>query len=208
MYPRTLIVGVGGLCCQLRYHYSKWITEPKPVFLDNINNLKEYDGCEVINSFDKLPTDVTYFIIAVANPRNRRYLTDMCKSHGLSEREIGPEDDIYLSDSIFIDENTIIMRGCLFEENSRIGYGSLLNTRVSIHHDSKIGNYVTIAPNSVILGNVDIGDNTFIGAGTIIREKIKIGNNCLIGMGSVVINNIPDNEVWHGNPARFIRKNL
>ena len=36
-------------------------------------------------------------------------------------------------------------------------------------------------------------------------ENLTI-NNSIIGAGSVVTKNVPDNEVWVGNPARFIRK--
>lgn len=55
-------------------------------------------------------------------------------------------------------------------------------------------------------GNVYIGNGTFIGANTIICKDVSIGDNVLIGAGSIVTKNIPDNEVWAGNPARFIRK--
>lgn len=54
--------------------------------------------------------------------------------------------------------------------------------------------------------HVYIGNRVFIGANTIIAKSVTIGNNVLIGAGSVVTKNIPDNEVWAGNPARFIRK--
>ena len=56
------------------------------------------------------------------------------------------------------------------------------------------------------LGDVYIGNNVFIGANTIITKAVTIGNNVLIGAGSIVTKDIPDNEVWAGNPARFIRK--
>ena len=34
---------------------------------------------------------------------------------------------------------------------------------------------------------------------------VSIGNNVVIGAGSVVTKDIPDGEVWAGNPARFIQ---
>lgn len=49
-----------------------------------------------------------------------------------------------------------------------------------------------------------IGDNCFIGVNSIILSGSKIGNNVIIGAGSVVSGKIPDNQVWAGNPARFI----
>lgn len=47
-----------------------------------------------------------------------------------------------------------------------------------------------------------------IGAGSIILGGITIGQNSMIGAGSVVTKNIPPNELWFGNPARFIKKTL
>lgn len=51
---------------------------------------------------------------------------------------------------------------------------------------------------------IKIGNNVFIGAGSIILPGTIIGNNVIIGAGSVVTKNIPDNVVVAGNPAKFI----
>ena len=83
-----------------------------------------------------------------------------------------------------------------------------------------IGNNVTLAPRVHILAhdtstklfldytrvsNVTIGDNVFIGAGTIVLPGVSIGNNVVIGAGSVVSRDIPDNSVAVGNPARVVK---
>ena len=46
----------------------------------------------------------------------------------------------------------------------------------------------------------------FIGANSIILKGVTIGERSIIGAGSVVTKNIPDDEIWAGNPAKFIRK--
>ena len=53
---------------------------------------------------------------------------------------------------------------------------------------------------------VRIGDNTWIGAGTVIVPGVTIGRNVVIGAGSVVTKDIPDNVVAVGNPCRVIRE--
>lgn len=55
------------------------------------------------------------------------------------------------------------------------------------------------------LGDVHIGKGTFIGVGSIICNSVRIGQNSIIGAGSVVTKDIPDNQVWAGNPARYIK---
>ncbi len=56
------------------------------------------------------------------------------------------------------------------------------------------------------VSSVKIGDNVFIGAGSIILPGVIIGDNVIIGAGSIVTHSIPDGEVWCGNPAHFIKK--
>lgn len=82
-----------------------------------------------------------------------------------------------------------------------------------------IGNQVTLAPRVHILahdasmkmflgytkiGQVNIGDNVFIGAGSIILPGVTIGECVVIGAGSVVSKDIPANSIAIGNPAKVI----
>lgn len=53
---------------------------------------------------------------------------------------------------------------------------------------------------------ITIGDDVFIGAHCIILKGITIGNRSIIGAGSVLTKSVPENEIWAGNPAKFIRK--
>jgi acetyltransferase-like isoleucine patch superfamily enzyme len=51
-----------------------------------------------------------------------------------------------------------------------------------------------------------IKNNAFIGAHTTILKGVIIGENSIVAGCSVVTKNIPDNEIWGGNPIRFIKK--
>lgn len=53
---------------------------------------------------------------------------------------------------------------------------------------------------------VTIGNNCWIGAGSIICPGVTIGENTVIGAGSVVTKDIPANVVAAGNPCRVIRE--
>ncbi len=49
-------------------------------------------------------------------------------------------------------------------------------------------------------------DGVFVGAHVTILKGVTIGENSIIGAGSVVTKDVPPNEVWAGNPAKFVRK--
>jgi len=53
---------------------------------------------------------------------------------------------------------------------------------------------------------ITIGDNVWIGGGSIICAGVAIGENTTIGAGSVVVKNIPANVLAVGNPCSVIRK--
>jgi acetyltransferase-like isoleucine patch superfamily enzyme len=53
---------------------------------------------------------------------------------------------------------------------------------------------------------VVIERNVFIGARSIICKGVTIGQNSVIGAGSVVTRSVPENSVYAGSPAKFIRK--
>ncbi|MGJ8485835.1 DapH/DapD/GlmU-related protein [Pseudoalteromonas sp. SYSU M81236] len=52
---------------------------------------------------------------------------------------------------------------------------------------------------------ITIGDNVFIGWGSIILPGVTIGSNSIIGAGSVVTKDIPDGVVAAGNPAKIVK---
>lgn len=51
-----------------------------------------------------------------------------------------------------------------------------------------------------------VEDGVFIGANATILKGTYIGKNSIIGAGSVVTGNIPANEIWGGNPAKYIKQ--
>lgn len=53
---------------------------------------------------------------------------------------------------------------------------------------------------------VVIHKGAFIGAHATILKGVVVGENAIIGAGAVVTGHVPANEIWAGNPARFIRK--
>lgn len=52
---------------------------------------------------------------------------------------------------------------------------------------------------------VIIGNDVFIGTRSIITKGVCIGDRSVIAAGSVVVKSVPSDEIWGGNPAKFIR---
>jgi acetyltransferase-like isoleucine patch superfamily enzyme len=87
-----------------------------------------------------------------------------------------------------------------------------IGKKVSIGGDCKIYDtdfhsiHLSERNTNVKTSPVIIKDGVFIGTGAIILKGVTIGTESVIGAGSVVTKNIPDYEVWAGNPAKFIKK--
>ena len=54
-------------------------------------------------------------------------------------------------------------------------------------------------------GKVHIKQGAFIGCNTTICSSLTIGENAIIGSGSIVTKDVPANQVWAGNPAKYIK---
>lgn len=98
--------------------------------------------------------------------------------------------------------------GCIDEGLKLPHYGGIvINGNVSIGKNCTIRPFVVIG-NKRSGANSDvpvIGDNVEIGSNVVIIGKVRIGNNVVIGAGSVVINDVPDNTIVAGNPARILK---
>jgi sugar O-acyltransferase (sialic acid O-acetyltransferase NeuD family) len=107
-----------------------------------------------------------------------------------------------------------IGHGCFINYNCVISAYTTIHNFVSINRNCSIGHhcilhdFVTISPGTNIAGHCEIGEHTFIGIGTTILNNITIGKNVVIGAGSVVTKNIPDNTVYYGSPAKYVKNNL
>tara|TARA_R110002110_G_scaffold61225_6_gene172130 strand:+ start:31527 stop:31835 length:309 start_codon:yes stop_codon:yes gene_type:complete len=61
-------------------------------------------------------------------------------------------------------------------------------------------------PDLELAGEIQIGDNIFIGKGALILPGVTVGNNCIVGANAVVTKSFPEGSIIAGNPARVVRK--
>jgi acetyltransferase-like isoleucine patch superfamily enzyme len=100
--------------------------------------------------------------------------------------------------SIYVSQKLVIGKYCNFGGNTAIwdtDFHPLEFQSRRIHDVSKISTFPVV-----------IGNDVFVGANSIILKGVTIGDRAIIGAGSVVVKDIPTDEIWAGNPAKFIRK--
>jgi acetyltransferase-like isoleucine patch superfamily enzyme len=126
----------------------------------------------------------------------------------------------------------VILKNAIIGNNCNINFNVFIENDVVIGNNVTVKSGVQLWDGMIVEDNVFIGPNvTFtndkfprskqypdmfqktivkkgasIGAGSVILCGIQIGENAMIGAGSVVTKNVPANELWIGNPAKFIRK--
>src|SRR6201996_4273712 len=99
---------------------------------------------------------------------------------------IGKGLSLYHGQALVVNKSTIIGSNCVLRNGTTIGHKKLADGTFS--KCPRIGNNVDIGANVCIIGDVTIGDNVIIGA------------------GSVVTKSFPFNCVVVGNPARILEK--
>jgi maltose O-acetyltransferase len=92
------------------------------------------------------------------------------------------------SSKVIIENDVLIGVGCSIIDNDG--------------HDLVIDKRIVGIPN---MSPVHIHQNVFLGSNVSILKGVTIGKNSIIGNGSVVTNNIPENVIAAGNPAKVIR---
>lgn len=99
---------------------------------------------------------------------------------------------------IQIGSGTSFNVGCIVTSRSRIRIGKnvAFGPNVMMYdHDHIMESEIGAKGSGFRLDEIVIGDNCWIGAGTIILLGTHIGDNCVIGAGSVIKGDIPSNTV-------------
>ena len=123
----------------------------------------------------------------------------------LKDAKIGKNCNINCN--VFIENDVII------GDNVTIKPGVQIWDGISIEDDVFIGPNVTFTndlfPQSrqknFSLKKTIIKKFATIGANATILGGITVGENVLVGAGSAVTKDIPANEIWAGNPAKFLK---
>jgi len=140
----------------------------------------------------------------IGDTRPRRQLYEKARAQGFQiVRAIHPR--AIISSSAVVGDGPTVMAGAIINANVRLGDDVIVNTGAIVEHDCIISNHVHIATGARLASTVHVGEGSHIGLGASIRQCICIGRNAIVGAGAVVVEDVPDDVVVAGVPARIMR---
>lgn len=117
------------------------------------------------------------------------------------------------SDENFIQlgERVFIGADCQFNSCTKITIGNDClvasnTTFVDAGHANALGTLINKQP--ITSGSITLGNDVWIGTHCAILKGVTIGNGSIVGAGSVVNKSIPENQIWAGVPAKFIKERI
>lgn len=140
-------------------------------------------------------------IVGIGNSIIRKRIQEVMIKNGVSVATL-IHPDAQISSDVEIGCGSVVMAGSVIQRGTQIGKGVIVNTLSSIDHECCIGDYCHVAVGSNLAGNVNVQENTWIGAGAVVSNNLSIVAGSVIGAGAVVVKNITEKSTYTGIPAK------
>ena len=152
----------------------------------------------------KIIADKPLIFAAIGDNARRMALLDEARAMGLGCATLVHPSAV-LSPSASIGEGSVVVAGAVVNADSRVGPGCIVNTACSLDHDNDLAAGVQICPGVHAAGNVQFGEQAFVGTGAAIIPGIKIGARAVVAAGAVVTRDVADDQMVAGVPAAPVR---
>ena len=164
--------------------------------IENINNIiKGHDLKELLG------------VVAIgSNFIRRKVVQDIAKVNDRFKWMNVIHPSAIVSNSAKIGSGNMILAGSIICSDTIINNHVSINTGTCIDHDNIFSNFSSTGPAVATGGNVRIGELSFLGIGSTVKHNITIGKNTIVGGQSFVSNNCESNSLYHGVPAKKIKK--
>lgn len=144
-----------------------------------------------------------YVVIAIANHSIKEDLVKLLTNENIKYATI-IHPSVKLNDTVEIGEGSIIYPGVIMTVNIKVGNHVIISPKCGIGHDTIIEDYVTLLWNVNVSGAERIRQGATLGSGSTIIQGLEIGRNSFVGAGAVVIRDIEENKTAVGVPSRYI----
>jgi sugar O-acyltransferase (sialic acid O-acetyltransferase NeuD family) len=102
-------------------------------------------------------------------------------------------------------EGNLLFPGANLGSHVQIENFVTLNHLSSLDHESTIGSFSSLAPGAVSGGRVKIGNRSALMIHSAVSHGVSIGNDVIIAANSFVKEDVNDNSLVAGSPAKFVR---
>ncbi|MFC4076242.1 2,3,4,5-tetrahydropyridine-2,6-dicarboxylate N-acetyltransferase [Salinithrix halophila] len=124
------------------------------------------------------------------------------------------EPGAFIREQVEIGKNVVIMMGASINIGAVIGDGTMIDMNVVVGGRGTIGKNCHIGAGAVIAGVIEppsatpviIEDDVVVGANAVILEGVRVGKGSVVAAGAVVVEDVPENSVVAGTPAKVIKK--
>ncbi len=142
-------------------------------------------------------------VLGTGSPQiNSRIITKFGELGNIKFPNIIHPDTIWDKDKIKMQRGNIVCAGNIFTTDIEIGSFNIFNLSSTYGHDVRIQDASVFSPGSNISGAVTIGTGCLIGTGAKILPHISIGDGATVGAGAVVIEDVDENCIVVGVPAK------
>jgi len=167
----------------------------------------------LINNFPVLGTideinSVNYdlaIVIAIADPNTKKKILKIIDNKRVVYPSLIHPNVQFDNDGVTIGQGCIICSSNIITVNVSIGNFVILNLMCTVGHDTIIKDYCSFMPSVNISGEVLIEEGVYVGTGAVIINQLNIGENTIVGAGSVVAKSLPKNCTALGIPAKPIK---
>lgn len=123
------------------------------------------------------------------------------------------EPGAIIREKVEIGEGAVIMMGAVINIGAVIGKGTMIDMGTVLGGRATVGENCHIGAGTVLAGVVEpasatpvvVEDGVVIGANAVVIEGVRIGKNAVVAAGAVVIEDVPENAVVAGSPARIVK---
>lgn len=100
----------------------------------------------------------------------------------------------------------LIEAGAIVGPGAVVGEGVIVDVGAVVAHDCRLGPFSHLSPGCHLSGVVNLVENVLVGAGASINSTVTVGRNVIITPGAAVMNDVPDDVVVGGVPAKILGK--